>query len=223
MSPVHRTCSFLNIFNSFGWHSGSFFYPFIRTLENIDNHIIKSIREGDYREIDIIYDQYKKDFIRWAMRKFPVTKDDALDIFQDTMIAFLKNIRKGKIEKFEYSVKSYLYAIGRNLLINKVKFEKRYDNEIDEENAEKIAQQGLLFSDKAEPNSQLVDQLLNKLGEPCYTILKLFYYHNYSLESIAREIGSKSENVARAQKARCIKSLKDMFLEKMQGRSIDLL
>jgi RNA polymerase sigma factor (sigma-70 family) len=191
------------------------------TLENIDNNIIKNIRDGDYKEVVTFYDRYKKDFVRWAIRKFPVTKDDALDIFQDAMIALLKNIRKGKIEKFDYSVKSYFYAIGRNLLLNKVKFEKRYDNEIDDSTAEKIAQQVVVFPENAEHNTQLIDQLLYKLGEPCYTILKLFYYHNYSLESVAREIGAKRANVARTQKARCIKSLKDMFLEKIQGKSID--
>ena len=191
------------------------------TLENIDDKIIKNIRDGDYKEIATFYDRYKKDFVRWAIRKFPVTKDDALDIFQDTMIALLKNIKQGKIEKFDYSVKSYLYAIGRNLLLNKVKFEKRFDNEIDESTAGKIAQQVVMFSDNADHNTRVVDQLLHQLGEPCYTILKLFYYHNYSLESVAREIGSKTANVARAQKARCIKSLKEMFLEKIQGRAID--
>jgi RNA polymerase sigma-70 factor (ECF subfamily) len=191
------------------------------TLENIDDNIIKNIRDGDYKEVVTFYDRYKKDFVRWAIRKFPVTKDDALDIFQDTMIALLKNIRKGKIEKFDYSVKSYLFAIGRNLLLNKVKFEKRFDNEIDETTVEKIAQQLVVFPDNAEHYTHLIDQLMHKLGEPCYTILKLFYYHNYSLESVAREIGSKRANVARAQKARCIKNLKDMFLEKIQGRSID--
>jgi RNA polymerase sigma factor (sigma-70 family) len=185
-------------------------------LESSDNNIIQNIRNGDYKEVVTFYDRYKKDFIGWAIRKFPVTKDDALDIFQDTMIALLKNIRKGNIETFEYSVKNYLYAIGKNLLLNKVKFEKRYDNEIDESTIERIAQQVLVFTDKAEHSTQLIDQLLNKLGEPCYTILKLFYYHNYSLESIAREIGSKRANVARVQKARCIKSLKDMFLKKFR-------
>jgi RNA polymerase sigma factor (sigma-70 family) len=183
-------------------------------LESSDNNIIQNIRNGDYKDVVGFYDRYKKDFVSWAIRKFPVTKDDALDIFQDTMIALLKNIRKGKIEKFDYSVKNYLYAIGKNLLLNKVKFEKRYDNEIDESTIERIAQQVLVLPDKAEPNTQLIDQLLIKLGEPCYTILKLFYYHNYSLESIAREIGSKRANVARAQKARCIKSLKDLFQKK---------
>ena len=190
-------------------------------MENIDDNIIKNIRAGDYKEVVAFYDRYKKDFVRWAIRKFPVAKDDALDIFQDTMIALLKNIKKGKIEKFDYSVKSYLYAIGRNLLLNKVKFEKRFDNEIDESAVEKIAQQVVVYPDNAEHNTQLIDQLLHKLGEPCYTILKLFYYHNYSLESVAREIGSKRANVARAQKARCLKSLKEMFLEKIQGRQTD--
>jgi RNA polymerase sigma-70 factor (ECF subfamily) len=187
------------------------------TLENIDDKIIRNIRDGDFKDVVTFYDRYKRDFVRWAIRKFPVAKDDALDIFQDTMIALLKNIRTGKIERFDYSIKSYLYAIGRNLLLNKVKFEKRFDNEIDENTAEKIGQQ-IVVPDNVEHNAQVIDQLLHKLGEPCYTILKLFYYHNYSLESVAREIGSKRANVARTQKARCIKSLKELFLEKMQGR-----
>ena len=60
-------------------------------------------------------------------------------------------------------------------------------------------------------------RLLRHLGEPCHSILKLFYFDSFSMESIANRLGYKNEHVAKAQKRRCIKELKsqaEQFLKK---------
>ena len=51
-------------------------------------------------------------------------------------------------------------------------------------------------------------RLLNKLGEPCQQLLTLFYFNNYTMESIAETMGYKNDKVAKSQKVRCLKELK---------------
>ena len=182
----------------------------------VESPLVRNIRLGKEDGIVVLYNEYKTAFIHWAMHKFNVRKEDALDIFQDAVISFYKNIKQGKIQEFQYSPKTYLFSIGRNLLLNKVRFEKRYDREYDLEDLEKVS----LPSDPEAYNQvrqevrDFIDNVLKTLGDPCYTILRLFYYENYSLEAIATEIHSKSANVAKAQKSRCIKGLKKLLLEK---------
>ena len=184
----------------------------MKTLEKTDQAIIQNILKGDEREVAKLYNQYKSDFIRWAMYKFSVEKEDALDIFQDAVISFYKNIKQGRIQSFDYSAKTYLFAIGRNLLLNKAKYEQRFDRDL--EDFEKIIPLSAPDPIKADASvTDFIDSILKQLGEPCYTLLKLFYYDSYSMESIAREIKSKSANVAKAQKSRCIKSLRKLVLE----------
>jgi RNA polymerase sigma-70 factor (ECF subfamily) len=48
--------------------------------------------------------------------------------------------------------------------------------------------------------------LYEKLAEPCKSIIKMFYYDKRSMQEIAQSLGYKSEDVAKNQKARCLKS-----------------
>ena len=182
-------------------------------MKTIDQSIIEEILKGNEEEIVKLYNAYKNDFLRWADYKFSVDKDDALDIFQDAVVSFYKNIKQGKVNSFKYSAKTYLFAIGRNLLLNKVKYEQRFDKEL--EDFEKVIPPPPPEPIAADQSvKDFIDGALKQLGEPCYTLLKLFYYDAYSMEAIAREINSKSANVAKAQKSRCVKALRKLILDK---------
>ena len=186
----------------------------------VESPLVRDILSGKGGGIVVLYNDYKTGFISWAMHKFSVSKEDALDIFQDAVISFYKNIKQGKIRDFQYSPKTYLFSIGRNLLLNKVKFEKRFDRGYEREDLETInlPADPEVYQHVRQDVKDFVDQILKKLGNPCYTILRLFYYENYSLEAIAAEIHSKSANVAKAQKSRCIKTLKKMLLDKFDEK-----
>src|SRR5687768_14465276 len=141
----------------------------------VESPLVRNILSGKEDGIVVLYNDYKAGFIHWAMHKFNVSKDDALDIFQDAVISFYKNIKQGKIQDFQYSPKTYLFSIGRNLLLNKVKFEKRFDRAFELEDLEKVKLPAdpEAYQQVRQDVKDFIDNVLKKLGDPCYTILRL--------------------------------------------------
>lgn len=69
--------------------------------------------------------------------------------------------------------------------------------------------------DRVEQQQNIVQQLLEQIGDPYRTVLQLAFFRNYPPESIARAMGYASEATARVRKTRCLKQLGDM-LDAMQ-------
>src|SRR5687768_13543594 len=133
-----------------------------------ESPLVRDILLGKEDGIVVLYNDHKAGFINWAMHKFNVGKEDALDIFQDAVISFYKNVRQGKIQDFQYSPKTYLFSIGRNLLLNKVKFEKRFDRDFEIEDLEKInlPVNPEIYNLVRQDAKDFVDNVLKKLGNP---------------------------------------------------------
>ena len=172
-----------------------------------EKDIVKKIKEGHEEVIVDLYNKHKEEFVNWSFRRYKIGGEDALDIFQDTMIAFYESIQNGKLQQITYNVKTYLFAMAKNLIFNKIKFEKRFDHQADPTDkvtVVNIAEKGFEITDR---HHFMIDQL-QKLGEPCYSILKLFFYNSYSMEAIALDLNYKNADVVKSQKLRCIKELK---------------
>lgn len=175
--------------------------------------LIARIKNGGDKEIVALYNEYKIHFVKWATYKYNISADDACDIFQDSIIAFYKNIKQEKISELKYSVKTYLYGIGKNILFNKLKYKSKFDDTFD--GFEAIPCTNLYNEWEINADAKhYIKEVLKKLGEPCYTLLRLYYYSEYSMEAIAREIKSKSANVVKSQKVRCLNALRKLVEDK---------
>lgn len=170
--------------------------------------IIDDIRSGKKEALVKLYKQYRVDFIKWATRSFYCSAQEAEDAYQDTTIAFYENIVKNKVQELNCSPKTYLFAIGKNILLSSVK--KKNNQTTDLENVKEVMDDELIAFEKIELNEQQNHLLsaIKALGEPCQTILKLYYYDRLSIKKIVHKLGYKSENVVKVQKNRCMKRLK---------------
>ncbi len=68
------------------------------------------------------------------------------------------------------------------------------------------------FTNPLNERPQLVAALMVQIGEPCKTLLELFYYYSWSMAEIAERMNYNNANVAKTQKSRCVKQLKQMVL-----------
>lgn len=68
-------------------------------------------------------------------------------------------------------------------------------NEVDEDRRRKLA------------------QTINAMGDPCKTILTLFYWERNSMEAIAAKTGYKNEQGAKKKKYLCLEKLKKQLLD----------
>ncbi len=99
-----------------------------------------------------------------------------------------------------------MFAIGRNLILKQYRSHKM---EVVTDDFQAVNLSGVetdIFENRE--RKQLLVTLIAQLGEPCKELLSLFYFHNFSMESIAERLGYKNDKVAKSQKARCLKELK---------------
>src|SRR5690606_93544 len=52
-----------------------------------------------------------------------------------------------------------------------------------------------------------VKAAIEKLPDDCQQVLKLYYFNEYDMESIAREMGYKNADTAKSKKSLCMKKL----------------
>ena len=173
-----------------------------------EKDIISKIRNNQEEVIIDLYDKYKEEFIRWSGHKYHIDRADALDIFQDAMISFYESIKKGKLNQINHTVKTYLFAVAKNLIFNRLKFEKRFDQKADPSEKLAISNTAVASIEMTQRHQFMIDQLQG-LGEPCYSILKLFFYDSFSMEAIAKNLNYKNADVVKSQKLRCINELKN--------------
>lgn len=170
--------------------------------------IISRIKQGDEKIIPNIYREYKSEFLSFAA-SYSLGEEDALDIYQDAMIAFYENAMKGKIETLKSSIKTYIFAIAKYMIYAKLKkrqptlaFEELPNELIDWETYEDYQQDKQLL---------IVRKHFNKLGGKCKEILQMIFYEEKSTEEIMGLMGYESKDVVKSQKSRCVKKLKDMI------------
>lgn len=179
-------------------------------MTTADKDWIQAIKEGGEAELNDMYLQYREEFIAWSSSMFKLNEDEAADVFQDAVITLYWNIKSEKLQQLTSSVKTYLFAIGKNLALKKLKKDDKLvvDEEVMEFNAQ--VDFDYFFLEYTE-RQEVIARLLKKLGKPCSTILKLFYFDRFTMDAIAQRLAYKNEYVVKTQKLRCLQKLREMF------------
>ena len=177
-------------------------------MEN-EQQLIGEIRRGNERVLDALYTANKVKFIRYASGMLQDTA--ALeDIYQDAIIAFYENVRTGKVTALKSSISTYIISIGKFMLYRYLRDRKPTtslvafeDQELDVAFSNYVDQ----LTDEDE-TVNVFQQAIVKLGEPCATLLKLFYYEDMQNNKIMQKLGYANTDVVKSQKYRCMQSLK---------------
>jgi RNA polymerase sigma factor (sigma-70 family) len=181
--------------------------------------IIASIRAGGEEEIVALYQKYKSDFIGWAAFKFQLDRDAALDIFQEAVISFYDDIKQEKLTHLQHTIKTYLFAIAKNKIFNKLRYEKKFvpeQSDFDEFSSVNVADELLEITER----KKIMITALAQMGEPCHTLLKLYYFDAYAMEAIAETMHYKNTDVVKSQKLRCIKELRKRIMAQFKKEDI---
>ncbi|MBS1664734.1 MAG: sigma-70 family RNA polymerase sigma factor [Bacteroidetes bacterium] len=156
--------------------------------------------------IHFLYQQYSG-ATRSFIMSYGGSEQDADDVFQETVVAFIDTVKKGKYRQ-ESSVKTFLASVAKHVWFNDLKKkeragfrEKQYESTRDHEEQDVSHQIGDL-----EQKQQLRDLLL-QLGEACQKVLLLFYYENLSMKEIVDHLPYENEQVVRNKKYKCLQQL----------------
>ena len=135
------------------------------------------------------------------------SEQDADDIFQETVVAFIDIVKKGKY-RMEASIRTFLASIARNYWFNEIKKRDRSGHrnrqfEMGRDQDETDVSQHIAELERKRQLRELVEQL----GEACRKVLLLFYYENLSMKEIVNHLPYENEQVVRNKKYKCLQQL----------------
>ena len=138
--------------------------------------------------------------------------DDAKDVFQQAVVIFYENIKNGKVTELTSHVKTYLFSIGKNkileLIRQKNRFLSEYDHKIDNETDRLFYNE---VNDDYENVLKNVEVCLGKIGNPCKSILSQYYYHKRSMQEISEVLNYKNSDTVKNLKYKCLQRLREIF------------
>ncbi len=160
-----------------------------------------------------VYKQYRKRFISWGKANSKLNEADLEDAFQDSVLVLFKRINEIDPQK---SVAGFL----KNTFKFKIMHKQRDRNleQSDEAINEKIYSKVYDNSNRASRNEDLKHLFkvsFQELGEPCYGILKLKFYHGFESASIAERLGYKNATVVHSKTNTCLKKLRAIVEDKI--------
>ncbi|GMQ27107.1 hypothetical protein Aoki45_37900 [Algoriphagus sp. oki45] len=179
----------------------------------IDPKWVKALT-GDELGLKELYSTFRTPFLSF-LRKTGINEDEALSIFHDTLITLRKKAIQGKLSEVKHQFKTYLFAIGKYKAYDLIQKEGKrgwmsiseFPDIEDREDAED--------KEDLDENLNLIQKGIRQLGNSCQRMLTLFYIQGLKIKEIQEKEGYENENTVRAQKSRCLKSLK-IWLEKQK-------
>ncbi|HTI94096.1 MAG TPA: sigma-70 family RNA polymerase sigma factor [Puia sp.] len=177
-----------------------------------DAELISAISNGkDLNPAILFLYQRYSEATRSFIMGYGGNEQDADDIFQETVVAFIDSVKKGKYRQ-EASVKTFLGSVAKHIWFNELKKkeragfrEKQFESTRDQQEQDISHQIGDL------EQKQQLRNLLSQLGEPCHKLLLLFYYENLSMKEITAHLPYENEQVVRNKKYKCLQQLTGMI------------
>jgi RNA polymerase sigma factor (sigma-70 family) len=174
-----------------------------------DEEKLNRLQTGNHVDWKQAYDDWRTPFLLYFHQQGVVDRDQVLTLFQDAMVVMFHNITTHKLEAPLHSeLRTYLFGIGKRLYWRmKGEAAKAWKDDIPEI---PVAPE---VEDKEEQRhrADLVRRLLSQIGEPCRTVLDMFYLRGYSMEALAEEMELPSEGAARKKKFDCLKKMRDLL------------
>ena len=202
-----------------------------------DIQIVMSIMQNDSRGWRHICRNMRPGFCATLKRIFEneILDAEALqDIFQDSCMVLLENVKKGSYSVREgSSLFSYMVEIGKKTTMSYLRKNRRPTQQKNDQGDEE--KQGNIISwlpqrgdkmqrfepgkdylpleteeEKQKEQDEFLDRVFNSLPSECQTLLKRFYWDRKPMDEIASTMGLRNADSAKTKKNRCMNKFKEI-------------
>lgn len=181
-----------------------------------DAEFVAAIRRGDDRALAQLY-RVHLPMILHLVQQNSGTEDEAKDVYQEGVMVFYEKVRDGSLE-LSCQIKTYLYAVCRRLWLKRLAEKNRFGGSLTDHEPylETGAEQDLLDARERDRRFALMGEALERIGEPCRSLLEGFYLLDKSMQELTAEFGYTNADNAKNQKYKCLVRLKKLFFTHYQ-------
>jgi RNA polymerase sigma factor (sigma-70 family) len=189
---------------------------------NISDHeqlLLEGLAANDKKAVETIY---RENYL--TIQSFIVKNngypDDARDIFQEAMIVLYEKVTSGSFE-LTCLLKTYLYSVCRRLWLKRLQQMQKYNPAVETVDEVVAVEEELDIHEKRDADLVTMENALNKIGEPCKSLLEAYYLQKKSMPEIADFFGYTNADNAKTQKYKCLVRLKKIFFSQYKNGGQD--
>ena len=174
-----------------------------------DKDMLRGLAIQDRESVELIYRQ-NYPMVQHLIVNNNGSIDDAADVFQETMIVLFEKAHSPQFE-LNCQLKTFIYSVARRIWLKKLQKQQKYTLVTqDFEPWVAVDEDGELHSKKQE-QFNIMELALEKIGEPCKSLLEAFYFGKKNMNEIAEDFKYTNADNAKTQKYKCLVRLKKLF------------
>ena len=173
-----------------------------------DLQLLEQLRQNERVAYLHLYDRCFPALARYILRN-QGTREDSEDNFQESMMVLLHRIRSNDFQ-LQSALKTYLFAINRNLWLKKLRERKiTLTESLTEEEESFSAEDPLpLTETPAEESENFLSKLFENITGHCVILMTRIFLKQQTPESLIQELGYKNSHTFQNQKYKCINQLR---------------
>ena len=174
-----------------------------------ENDLLRGLAANDREVIEGIYrDNYP--MIQVFILNNNGNSDEAGDIFQEAMIVLFEKAVSGSFE-LNCQLKTYIYSVCRRLWLKRLQQMQRFGALVENIEDTVPVEEDIEQHEKQNAGFAIMEAALDKIGEPCKSLLEAYYIQKKNMQEIADEFGYTNADNAKTQKYKCLLRLKKLF------------
>jgi RNA polymerase sigma factor (sigma-70 family) len=178
-------------------------------LDPQEQALLKRLAANDSEAAKIIYqDNFK--MVQAYVLNNNGSFDDARDIFQEAMIVLYEHAKNDQFV-LTAQISTYVYSVARRLWLKRLQQMKRYATPVESIGETVAVDEDLETHEKNNADMQMMESALQKLGEPCKSLIEAYYMKKKGMLEIAEQFGYTNADNAKNQKYKCLVRLKKIF------------
>lgn len=177
-----------------------------------DAEFIEGIKNSDAKALTGLYKKFFKIVLRHVIANSG-TEQEAKDIYQESILVLYYAARKDSFQ-LNCQLQTYIFSVAKRLWLKQIRNNGRTVSleKVTSQVQEEDVQAEIEEYEQKEKELGAMTTGLERLGEPCKTLLTDFYYKKMGMEDIAEKFGYTNADNAKNQKYKCLQRLKRIVL-----------
>ncbi len=170
-----------------------------------DSDLLNKLKSEDNASFTILYKFYFPSIATFIIHNYG-KREDAEDIFQEAITVLLQKVRQPDFV-LSSSLKTYLFAIAKNLWLKRLRDHKRLlaaapDNYLQADETSSVE----LLEEKSD--DEKIISWINKITRHCQQILQAIFFYGEPMKDVMKRMGWKNKHTAANQQYKCIQQVK---------------